>query len=223
MPSYARLGITIVVFFLQHICPCISELLESSSEGRNCAILSYIFFYHASLNTDFFFSYVITIPLSHFKITTLFLCGLQLVQFTWAQLPHWCLFAHFIWTVISKVHAHISPFSDVLGAVAASSKVTALCFLRSLLPEASWLSRLLYFIWPTAAQSVTSTKCSLWVWLPLEWHSLLYMASGTSQTCSALVVVALLSSKETLDTSKTHKCQPRGLLTNSEHAPRNPS
>lgn len=55
MLSYAWLGITIVFFFLQHICPCISELLESSSEGRNCVILSYIFFIMHLSTLIFFF------------------------------------------------------------------------------------------------------------------------------------------------------------------------
>lgn len=129
---------------------------------------------------------------------------------------------HILFELWSQSYTHTSPFSDVLGPVVASSKVTALCFLRPLPPEASWPSRLLYFLWPTAAQSVTSVRCSLWVRLPLKWHSLLYMASGTLETCSALVVVALLSLKETLDTSKTQKWQPRRVLTNSGNARRSP-
>lgn len=107
MLSYARFGIT-SFFFPQHIHPCISELLESESEGRYCAILSYICLIMHLSTLIFFFWYVITVPLSHFKIATLFLCGLQIVQFTWVQLPHWCLFKHFIWTVILKLRTHLT-------------------------------------------------------------------------------------------------------------------
>lgn len=170
----------------------------------------------------FFFSYVITIPLSYFKIATLFLCGLQLVQFTWAQLPHWHLFTHFIWTVISKLRTHLT-FLRRTGPRGCQQQGDC-----PLLPEVSapWgflISRLLHLLRLTAAQSVTSVRGSLWVWQPLEWHSLLYITSGTLQTCSALVVMALLSLKETLHTSKTQKWHPRRVLTNSGLAPRSPS
>lgn len=170
----------------------------------------------------FFFSSVITIPLSHVKIATLFLCVLQLVQFTLAQLPHWHLFTHFIWTVVSKLCTHLT-FLQCTGPRGCQQQGDCPLLPEVSAPEASWPSRLLDLLAPTAAQSVTSVRGSLWVWRPLEGRSLLYMTSGTLKTWSVLVVMALLSLKETLDTSKTQKWQPSGVLTSSGHAPQSPS
>lgn len=109
-----------------------------------CHFILYIS-YHASLNTDFFFWYVITVPLSHFKIATLFLCGLQIVQFTWVQLPHRCLFKHFIWTVILKLQhtPHLSPMYWAQWLPAARwlpSASWGLCSLRLPGPPGCWIS-----------------------------------------------------------------------------------
>lgn len=54
-------------FFLSAMCPCISKVLEKLTRWKKLCHFTLHVSRHASLNTDFFFPSVITIPLSHFK------------------------------------------------------------------------------------------------------------------------------------------------------------
>lgn len=183
MPSYARLRITIVFFFPSaHLSLHFWTTRKLIWRKKLCHFILYIF-YHASLSTDFFHMW------SQYRYYTLKLLHFSCVVFiSSSSRGYRCLTGvslSILFELWSQSYTHTPLLSPMYWA--------------------QWL--LLYFLRPTATQNVTSIQCSLRVWLPLEWCSLLYMASRTLQTCSALVVVALLSSKETLDTSETQKWQ----------------